>query len=475
MKKLLILIGVVTFFASCGDDLEQYNVDPKNPESVSPDYMFSYGQWRIARQVADYDYNANVGIFWANYATQTTYIQESGYDASNRDIGGSIWDNIYTEGLSELKKAKEDLRATQVGEAELATKNNKLAMIKIMEVYAYQYLVDNFGDVPFTEALDINNVTPAYDDDEMIYMAIGDSLSDAISKITVGAPGFGDADLIYGGDMAKWKKWAHSIQVKMGIRVSESNPSTAAEWVNAGFNGGVFESNDDNAMFEYTGTQPYVNPMYDYFVIDSRNTDFVAAEDFLGLLMDLDDPRVNVYFDDNLEGGMIGGVYGAAGNAYSELTHLNPDFTDNSVQPSVLAMYSTTLFELAEAVERGFIAGDAEMYYNMAIEANFEFLGIGDQAAAYIAANPYDSSDWETSIGIQKYISLFFNPHEAWTEARRLDVPSLATAPSTGKENPNRMIYPVEESLINTSNYNAAVSNLGGPDETTTKIFWDVD
>lgn len=473
MKRLLTIIGVVSLFASCSSDLEQYNVDPKNPESVDPAYLFSYGQYSLARQMGDYDYNNNVSIFWANYATQTTYIQESSYDAANRDIGGSIWDNIYTESLAEFKKAKEDLRATEVGEAEMAARNNKLAQIKIMEVYAYQYLVDNFGNVPFTEALDITNVTPKYDDAEFIYRAIGDSLTDAINKLTVGEPGFDDADLIYGGDMAKWKKFAHSIQLNMGIRVSESNPDLASEWVNAAVDGGVFESNEDNADFDYTGTQPYVNPVYDYFVVDSRDTDFVATEDFLGLLQELNDPRVDVYYDDNIEGGMVGGVYGAAGNAYSELTHLNPDFTENPTQPTVLLMYSTVLFDLAEAVERGFISGDASQYYEMAIEANFEFLGLSG-ADAYIAAHPYDSSDWQTSIGIQKYISLFFNPHEAWTEARRLGVPQLATAESNDKPNPKRMIYPVEEVLINTTNYQEAVSAMGG-DNTDSPIFWDVD
>ncbi len=475
MKKLLTIIGVVSILASCSDDLEQYNVDPKNPESVDPAFLFSYGQYNLARQVGDYDYNNNVAIFWANYATQTTYIQESSYDAANRDIGGSIWDNIYTESLAEFKKAKEDLRATEVGEAERAAQNNKLAQIKIMEVYAYQYLVDNFGNVPFTEALDINNVTPAYDDAEFIYRAIGDSLSDAISKITVGEPAFDEADLIYGGDLSKWKKFAHSIQLNMGIRVSESNPDLASQWVNAAVAGGVFESNADNADFNYTGTQPYVNPVYDYFVVDSRNTDFVATENFLSLLEGMNDPRVDVYYDDNIEGGMIGGEYGAAGNAYSELTHLNPAFTENPTQPTVLLMYSTILFDKAEAVERGFISGDAAEYYRMAIRANFEFLGLSDaQANSYIAAHPYNASDWETSIGIQKYISLFFNPHEAWTEARRLGIPQLATAASNNKANPKRMIYPVEEVLINTASYEEAASAMGG-DTTDSPIFWDVD
>lgn len=475
MKRLLTIIGVVSIFASCSSDLEQYNVDPKNPESVAPEFLFSYGQYNLARQFGDYDYNGNVGVFWANFATQTTYIQEASYDAANRDIGGTIWDNIYTESLAEFKKAKEDLRATEVGEAELPAQNNKLAQIKIMEVYAYQYLVDNFGNVPFTEALDINNVTPKYDDAEFIYQAIGDSLTDAISKLTVGEPSFEEADLIYGGDISKWKKFAHSIQLQMGLRVSESNPGLASDWINAAVQGGVFESNSDNAEFNYTGTQPYVNPVYDYFVVDSRNSDFVATEDFLALLEGLNDPRVDIYYDDNLDGDMIGGVYGAAGNAYSELTHLNPDFTDNPTQPTVLLSYSTILFDLAEAVERDLISGDASQYYEMAIKANFVYLGLSAaEADAYVAAHPYNANNWETSIGIQKYISLFFNGHEAWTEARRLGVPQLATAASNNVANPKRMIYPVEEVLINTVNYNEAASAMGG-DETTSPIFWDVD
>lgn len=343
-----------------------------------------------------------------------------------------------------------------------------------MEVFAYQYLVDNFGNIPFTEALDIENVTPKYDDDEFVYSAIADSLSNAISMLTVSAPTFGDSDLIYGGDAAKWKKFAHSLQLKMGIRVSKSNPSMASDLINAAVNGGVFTSNADNATFNYTGVQPYVNPVYNYFVIDSRNTDFVATENFLNLLQSLSDPRVDVYYDDNIAGGMIGGVYGATGNAYSELTHLNPDFTDNPTEPTVLLDYSTVSFELAEAVEREFITGNASDYYEDGIEASFDALGLSAEAASYITANPYDAANWEESIGIQKYIALFHNGHEAWTEARRLGVPQLAAAASNGRANPNRMIYPVEEVLINTTNYNEAASAMGG-DDTTSTIFWDVD
>lgn len=472
MKKILILFGVLSLFTSCGNDLEKYNIDPKNPVEVDPTYLFTYGQYNIIKQFTDASYNANVDLFWANYATQTVYTEESNYDAANRDIGGTMWDNIYTEALAELKAAKDGLRKSNVSAAQLPEKNNKLALIKIMEVFAYQYLVDNFGNVPFTEAVDINNVTPKYDDDEFIYNAISDSLSDAISSLTVGKDVFGDNDLLYGGDISKWKKFGNSLQLKIGLRIADQNPTKAASLIQSAVSGGVFTSNDDNAILEYTGVQPYVNPMYTYFVVDKRNSDFVATTEFLSLLEGLSDPRVDVYYDDNFD-PKVGGPYGAKGNVYANLTHLSPDIFQNSTYPTLLMSYSTVSFELAEAVQRGIITGDAITHYNNGISASFDYLGLTG-SSSYIIAHPYNAANWRQSIGIQKYIALFPNGHEAWTEARRIGVPQLVPAAATGKENPRRMIYPVEEVLINTSNYNEAETAMGG-DETTSKIFWDVN
>ena len=432
MKKIILAITTLLFITSCSDNLERYNIDPKNPVDVDAAFMVSYAQYNLAKQIGDANYNANVSRFWANYATQTTYIQESSYDAANRDIGGSIWDNIYTENLLELSKAKANIASLDVTPAELPIKNNKLAVITILETYAYQYLVDNFGDVPFTEALDINNVTPKYDDDEFIYSEITSNLEEAINMITTSEDSFGDADLIYGGNMTMWNKFANSLLLKIGTRLSDSNPTEASRLINLAVSGGVFTSNSDNPKFNYTGVQPYINPVYDYFDVQSRASDFVATENFIALLDGLSDPRINVYYDDNIAGGMVGGVYGASGNAYDLLTHFNPDWALNPTEPTTLMEYSTVNFELAEAVERGFISGSAADYYNTAVTASFDELGLSGDAAGYLTANPYDSANWEESIGIQKYISLFHNAHEAWTEARRTGVPQLATAASNG-------------------------------------------
>lgn len=480
MKKIYIYIGITFMFLSCDENLSEYNVDPKNPVAVNAAVLFTSGEYNLVNQLVNIDYNHNVDRLWANYLTQTTYIQESSYDAANRDIGGSIWDNIYTETLQELSKSKEILRAEEVVTAdEIAERDNKLAMVTVLEVFAWQYLVDNFGPVPFDEALNIENVTPAYTDGSDIYFAIADSLQSAIASFDAGVPGFdAGADLLYGGDIAKWQKFANSLLLKLGMRIADVNPTTAEEWVTDAVAGGVFESNDDNASLQFIENQPYTNPIYDYFVVDNRNTDFVATQFFLDMLQALDDPRIDPYFDENIESGYVGGEYGAAGNAYAELTHVDPMLVEPTY-PGTIMDYASVEFFLAEAVERDFIAGDAEEHYNKAIRASFEYWGLTmDQADAYLAQPSVDyttvAGDWREKIGIQKYIASYNQGYEAWTEARRLDFPELLTAASNNVPNPNRMIYPVNEKLINSSNYNEASSELGG-DNTSSSIFWDVD
>lgn len=476
MKNILIIS--LTFLMSCTDDIQELNINPKVATDADPAHLFTYSQFNLAKQINNYDYNHNVGVFWANYATQTTYIQESSYNSDDRDIGGNIFDNIYTECLYELKKARDIINSKTVTAAETPLRDNKLAMIKVLEVYAFQYLVDNFGNVPYTESLNQENVTPVYDNASDIYDALITDLQAAAASFDVSAgagSSFASADVIYGGDIAKWKKLAYTLHLKMGIRLADVNASKAQSMIQASLSAGIFDTSDDSALFNYTNTEPLWNPVYDYFVFDSRNSDFVATKSFLTLLTNLSDPRVNVFYDDNIEAGMIGGTYAAEGNTFGSLTHLNPDWTDKPTLPGNLMDYSLAMFDLAEAAARGFITGSAATYYAAGVEESFKYFGLSSsEAATYLIENPYDASNWKQSIGTQKYIASIVNPHEGWTESRRLGVPALAAAASNGKANPKRMTYPINEALINPTNYNTASSAMGG-DETESSIFWDID
>ena len=478
MKKIIISLGVAFCILACDDNLSELNIDPKEPNAVTPEVLFTYGQFNLVKQLVNAEYNFNVDRFWANYLTQTTYIQEASYDAANRDVGGAIWDNIYTECLYELADAKRFLRADIVPGTE-AVVDNKLAMIKILEVFAYQYLVDNFGDVPFTEALDLDNVAPAYDEAEFIYAAITDSLQWAIAALDPSEEGFSSSgDLLYAGDIEQWQKFANSLLLKIGIRLSDVDPTTASTLVNEAVQGGVFESNADNAVLEFSETQPYTNPIYEYFEVQNRNTDFVVTQFFIDMLKERSDPRMAVFFDENITAGYTGGVYGGVGNTFDNLTHIDPAIVEPTF-PGTIMDYSFVAFTLAEAVERNFIEGDAAEYYEAGIRASFEAWGLPQTAANQYLAQPevaYATApgDFRQKIGIQKYIALYNQGHEAWTEARRLDYPVLLPAASTGKANPKRMIYPTTEDLVNPTNYDAAIARVGA-DATETPLFWDID
>lgn len=479
MKKVLIFLGVTFFTLSCEENLSDLNINAKEPTSVEPEVLFTYGQFNLVKQMVTPEYNFNVDRFWANYLTQTTYIQESNYDASNRDVGGSIWDNIYTECLYELADAKRIIRSKEITPALEPEKANQLAQIKVMEVFAYQYLVDNFGNVPFTEALDINNVTPKYDEGSYIYSAIADSLQDAIASFDPTAEGFSSsADILYGGDIEAWQMFANSLLLKIGMRLADVDAAKAQTLVTAAVNGGLFESNADNAVYAFIESQPYTNPIYDYFVVDKRASDFVVTQFFIDMLNDLSDPRMSYFFDENIATGYKGGVYGGLGNSYTNLTHIDPNIVVATF-PGTIMDYSAISFYLAEAVERNFISGDAAEYYEEGIRASFEAWGLSSAEADEYLAQPsvaYVTADgtYKEKIGLQKYIASFNQGHEAWTEARRLDAPVLLSAASTGVPNPKRMIFPTTEDLINATHYNEAVSSLGA-DNTASAIFWDVN
>jgi len=196
------------------------------------------------------------------------------------------------------------------------------------------------------------------------------------------------------------------------------------------------------------------------------------------MLSNLNDPRMAAYFDENIAGGYIGGIAGGVGNAFGNLTHVDPAIVAPDF-PGTLLDYSFISFSLAEAVERNFITGDAAAYYDAGIRASFEAWGLTPaQADAYLAqpevAYATAPGDFKQKIGMQKYIALYNQGHEAWTEARRLDYPVLLAAASSGKANPKRMIYPTGEILINPTNYGEAIARRGS-DVTETPLFWDIN
>jgi hypothetical protein len=350
-----------------------------------------------------------------------------------------------------------------------------VAIADILQVYAYYYLVTTFGNIPYTDALTSDITQPKYDDAATVYTDLLNRLDADLSSLDETAGSFDAADLMYGGDVAKWRLFANSLKLKMGILIADSDP--AAKTIIEAAAPNVFTSNADNATFNYLEGPPNTNPVWADQVQSGRQ-DFVVTSFFVDAVKKLNDPRVPLFFTTDKNGEYSGGKYGGSNN-YA--TFSKPSATlFEPANPSVILSYSEVEFYLAEAAARGFtVGGTAEEHYNKAITASIEeWGGTASQAAAYLERPEVSyataAGDWKQKIGTQAWIAFFSRGHEAWTEWRRLDVPTLIAPADAVSGIPVRLTYSVTEQNLNKANFEAASKALpGGADVVTAKLWFD--
>lgn len=454
------------------------NIDPKNPTEVPIETLFTNAEIALLNQVDDVSVNTNTTRLIVQYWQQTTYFDESRYLFQDRQIPDNYSLILYRNALMDLKRTKE-LLADWGGPA--AQKNNRTAMATILEVYAWQVVVDAFGDMPYSEALLLDeNSTPAYDDAASIYADILTKLDGALGMLGSGAA-YGGADVLFGSDVASWQKFGNALKLRIGMRLADADAGTAKSVVEAAAPG-VYGSQDESAILHYVGVVPNVNQIYDAYVVQNRK-DYLPTNTIIDLMNSLNDPRLPLWFTqvDDGTGNMVylGAVAGLDGaQTYSNFSNFSAPFFEPTF-PAIISDYVETEFLMAEAVERGFVSGDAETHYNNAITASILYWGgTQDDVDAYLA-NPdvaYATApgDYKQKIGTQKWIALYNRGVEGWAEWRRLDWPKLNVPEGmVYGDIPSRMPYPYNEVLQNKANYNAAVSKMGGVDDHRQKIFWD--
>lgn len=469
----------VLLFAACKKDMTQLNVNPKAIRYVQGEMLFSNAEVAFANTMTTP--NVNTGIFEliSQYWAQTTYPQESQYDLGNRNVPLNWWNALYRDVIQDFNQSIITMRQQQADptllpSAKLAFQN-KIAIAKIFRAYAFAALINTFGDIPYTEALQGRaNTTPKYENQKDVYYALLDTISTSISELDVSGESFGSADLIYGGDVSSWYKFANSIELKLAMVIADSDPAKAKSLVEAAAPN-VFTSNADNALLNYTSTPPNVNPIWTNLVQSGRN-DFVAANTFIDTLNTRQDPRKPFYFTDSAGSGkFVGGKYGS-GNSFRKFSHPSAK-VEAADFPAIVMDYAEVELLLAEGAARGMNVGvTAAEHYNNGVSASIEFWGgTSADATAYLAnpGNQYDPSNWQKSIGVQAWINYYTRGFDAWVEQRRLDYPQLQAPTAARTAYPVRYTYPTTEENLNGVNYKSASSSIGG-DAVTTKLFWDV-
>lgn len=501
MKKILLLISFAGIAFSCTSDITDINTDPKKPTVTRPEYLFSNAEKKVVDQVVSTNVNNNVFRLLSQQWAETTYPDESQYNLSNRKIPDTHFLVLYRDVLADLHDAKVLIQnVPTVTASDIAIKQNKIAIIDVLEAYSYSILVDTFGNVPYSQAIDIVKYPlPAYDDAKTIYKdLIARLAADAvILKTNTADVNFGSADIIYGGTAAsnaKWAKFANSLIIRLAVNISDVEPAYAATQVQTALASGPLASNADNTKLTYLTTSGNQNPLYADLVTSNRN-DFIPAEPFVAA-MDATvaggDPRMAKYFVNSttpapvIPAGrtFVGGTYGEA-NVFTAYSHISLTL-NNPVFPGTIFDYAELQFLLAEAAEKNLIPGgsaQAKTYYDAGITASFVDWGLtAASATTYLASpkvdynNVLSGATWKQKIGMQAWFALYNRGYEAYNSYRRLDFPVLASPTSAKNKGimfvPVRYTYPGVEASINGTNYKKAASDIGG-DLFETKIFWD--
>ena len=475
MKKIFIYLFSMVLMASCVDSLDDYNVDQKAPSQVPAGTLFTGAVKDLSDVMTTPNVNTNNYRLYVQHWTTTQYLDEPRYNMTSRTIPQSMFQALYRDVLADLNDAK---RILQEDESIVpVVKSNQMAQIEIMEVYSWSILLNTFGNVPYSQALDPDISLPAYDDAQTVYNDILSRLNAALDMINTDVAGFADADVIYNGDMEQWRKFGNSLKMKLALVIADVDPDQAKTLVEAAAPN-VFTDNSDNAVFPYRSDPPNNNPVSENVHPDrTAREDFVPANTLVDVMNNLEDPRRASYFT-QVGGKYIGGKYGFT-NSFSEVSHIGDKIVALNFE-ALLMDYSEVEFLLAEAIQRGYnVGGTAAGHYNNAVTASFDYWG-APGVTAYLAKPEVNyataSGNWKQKIGTQKWIALFNRGFDSWLEWRKLDAPTLLPPDVDGFDLtvPTRLIYPINEQTLNGANRDAAAAAIGG-DESSTKLWWDVN
>lgn len=489
--KFSILVAGILMLGACTKNFEEINTNPNAATTIDVNFLFSHSQVKTSTS-GDFMYeNWRANLIYsecmiqhlasiAGYWTGDKYFYDPGYSAS-------LFDKAYTNQLKDLIAVLEQTK----DDPDLI---NKYAAARIWKVVIFQRLTDLYGDVPYFQAgqgFTEQIYKPGYDKQQDIYMDMLNELSQACSSFDASKVTFGAADLVYGGDVDKWKRFGYSMMLRLGMRLSKVDAGTAQTWVQNAITGGVMQSNDDNCfiMMADGPTDLNVNGNAKVFQVDDNPRLSKTFVDFLK-----DDPRLRIYGElpdgDTNPANQLGLPNGSDAITAPDLSiYTRPNMTTVGVlaTPMYFQTYAEVEFMLAEAAVRGWGASDAATHYNNGVTAAMLYVNTYNNPAqpvtqaevdAYLATHPYDAGGNQLEqINNQYWAATFLNGYEAFANWRRSGYPALTPVNYPGNVTngtiPRRLQYPQSEYSNNAPGIAASLANQG-PDLLTTRVWWDI-
>lgn len=464
MKKISILLLAGAFIVSCNKFDSDININPNLPSKASGTQLLANAMLFLPGLSS-----SPQGEYHAQYLAETQYPGASLYPD-----GGTSFYGLYQGPLMNLETVLKS-NDLNILEGPVA---NQLAVAKILKAYFFWHITDRWGDVPYSEALKgAENFSPKYDTQESIYDSVFKLLDEANAQIVAGNI---TNDIVYGGDINKWKRLGNSIHLLMALRLSEVNATKASAEFNKALNGGVMGANTENFVFRHLADANNQNYWYGQIVNQSREW-WALTKTLVDYMKPASDPRLAVYARKAVTSSDYVGL--PFGTTVGVPNTTNYSLLGSAIYaqsaPVYLVTYAQVLFARAEAAKRGWIAGGdatAKTNYDLAIDQSLrQWTGSNTGLATLMASTDvaYNPARALEQIAMQRYVHLFMHGYEAWAEWRRTGYPNNLVAPG-GKAVPTRHSYPPNESFNNTDHYKEAVQRqFGGQDNLYGKVWWD--
>ena len=501
--KLSLYIILIVITGACDKGFDELNVNPIALTAVNPAYQLNN---TIVSSAAGY----------GNLSYETTIVRQmitpfsgqgsaANFNQDNRGVTAGNWTTYFRGNIKELSdvvaKTKDD-----------PTKINLYNMARIWKAYSFMILTDTYGNVPYSEAgmgFLTGITSPKYDTQEAIYQDLLKEFDTASAALDASKP-LVSSDVLFGGDVSKWKKMGYSLLLRAAMRLSKVQPDKAKEYVVKAIAGGVMQSNADNAIVRHNAS--FTNPIGSQ-LNGGQSAFFYLDQEFVNYLKSNDDPRLA-----SIAVRYVGAVSGAnqveskADRSVSKQIGMPQGFDNTTIgsdvseqklaslwdysqldrtrmasllAPSFLVTNAQTQLLVAEAIVRKWTTGDAGAKYQEGIKAHMQQLaGYGSSTAisndkidAYLAKHPLSTGKEIAEINTQYWVASFLMGPEAFANFRRSGFPVLAPNPYPGsdlKSEPfiRRLTYTDAELNVNHDNVQTAISQQGA-DLLDTRIYWD--
>jgi hypothetical protein len=511
-RRLSIGFGAALAILASGcdaDKLTEVNENPNNPTDAPSSALFtSAARNGVARWVD--------GVGGTRYAFLSQHFAEVQYPESDqyRRLTASSTSGMFNSSYNvELQDFELIIRRGRT-----ANQPGLWAPASIMKSWEFGILTDVFGDVPYSEAFRADSavLTPKYDTQQAIYTDLFAKLGEASTALGAASNVLGSGDPIYAGDPAAWRRFANSLRARHALRLVNRSATLANTELTAALSaaGGLITSNSQNAALSWPGDGIYDNPWANNF---KTRDDHRVSTRLVTIMRDLNDPRIAAYampaeIDQPATSMTVRYCPTGSPPCYvglaNALTHAQsspllaytsrpgarfyPGVTaygtfggSGGSHPSYLMTAAEVEFIRAEAAERG-IGGltpaQAAGFYNAGITASMQLFGVSSAAITAYLAQPQvayvgaTQADRLKKIAVQKWLALYIDPIQAWSNFRRTCQPAIVKPGPSAilSEVPRRLYYSTTERAVNAANLSEAVARQGA-DNFLTKVWWDAN